>query len=183
MKLMASKSVELARECKRLSESCLYTSTSFFIWLRVLRTVKTIFIIVPLVLGAVAGGKLLIGGRPETQQTAIAVCAFIAGVLPSIYAALKFDDRLGEDARVAGEFKNLQDRFRTVALVSSKKSFEDFEADVAPLIKRYEAARSVSLTPPEWVFARAQAKVKKGDYTFEVDLEDDAKRAHTIPSE
>jgi hypothetical protein len=31
---MPSKSVELALECQRLSEGCLYTSTSLFIWLR-----------------------------------------------------------------------------------------------------------------------------------------------------
>jgi hypothetical protein len=138
-------------------------------WLRFLRAIRVIFIIVPLILGAVAGGKLLLGIDANSHQTAIAICALIAGVLPSIYAALKFDDELAEYARVAGEFKNLQDRFRTTALVSSKKSFEEFEADVRPLIDRYEAARSVSLTPPEWVFKAAQAKIKKGDYRFDLD--------------
>ncbi|HEY2094728.1 MAG TPA: hypothetical protein VGJ81_22950 [Thermoanaerobaculia bacterium] len=126
----------------------------------------------PLLLGAIAGGKLLLGVDANTHQTIIGICALIAGVLPTIYAALKFDDQLGTYARVAGEFKNLQDRFRTAALVSAKKPFEDFEAEVRPLIDRYEAARSVSLTPPEWVFRRAQAKVKKGDYDFDIDTTD-----------
>src|SRR4051794_6909809 len=107
---MSTKQLELARECKRISESCLYTSTTFFMWLRFLRAIRVIFIIVPLILGAVAGGKLLLGIDANSNQTAIAICALIAGVLPSIYAALQFDDELAEYARVAGEFKNLQDR-------------------------------------------------------------------------
>jgi len=70
----------------------------------------------------------------------------------------------------ASEFKNLQDRFRQAALVSSKKAFADFESEFRELFERLEKARSYSLTPPEWAFWLAQRKVKSGDYDFDVDL-------------
>jgi len=35
--------------------------------------------------------------------------------MPTVYAALKFDDHLEECKHLAGEFKNLQDRFRSLA--------------------------------------------------------------------
>src|SRR5262249_46031940 len=103
---------QLVRECERLSESCLYTSTSLFIWLRVLRYVKVAFVIIPLVLGSLASGKLLLTPSLGDAKTFAAVCAFFAGLLPSIYSALKYDDSLKESSLMAAEFKNLQDRFR-----------------------------------------------------------------------
>jgi hypothetical protein len=167
---MASKSTELALECKRLSEGCLYTSTSLFIWLRFARCVKIFFIAAPLVLGSLAGWKLLTGYDLAAVRIVTAVCAFLAGLFPSIYAALKFDDHLDEAKHLASEFKNLQDRFRQAALVSSRKLFVEFEADVKPLIDRLEQARAASFTAPEWCFKRAQKKIKKGDYDFDLDL-------------
>jgi hypothetical protein len=167
---MKSKSLELALECKRLSESCLYTSTALFIWLRLLRYLKIIFIVVPLILGAVAGWRVLTNIELQSIKYGIAICSFIAGLLPTIYSSLKLDDYLDECKHLAGEFKNLQDRFRQLALVSSKKSFAEFEADVKPLIERLENARSVSVTTPEFIFKRAQKKVKSGDYDFDVDM-------------
>jgi len=59
--------------------------------------------------------------------------------------------------------------FRQAALVSSKKVFSEFETEFAPLMARLEAARKNSLTAPEWCFARAQKKIEKGDYDFDVD--------------
>src|SRR5882724_5785805 len=137
---MASKSTELALECKRLSESCLYTSTSFFIWLRFMRWVKILFIAAPLVLGSLASWKLLAGYDLQEVKALTAICSFLAGLLPSVYAALKFDDHLEEAKHLAGEFKNLQDRFRQAALVSSRKPFSEFEADFNSLIERLEQA-------------------------------------------
>ncbi|MGO9120695.1 MAG: hypothetical protein ACLQPD_24165 [Desulfomonilaceae bacterium] len=168
---MPSKSVELALECQRLSESCLYTSTSFFIWLRVLRTMRVIFVVVPLVLGSLAGWKLLVGTELAWVKVATAICAFLAGLFPLVHAAVKLDRHITQSGKLAGEFKNLQDRFRQAALVSSKKSFSEFSQDVKPLIERLEKARSYSVTPPEWCFRRAKRKIKFGDYTFDIDVE------------
>src|SRR5258708_12036538 len=118
---MEEKIQQLVQECRRQSEGCLYTSTSLFIWLRTLRYLKVIFIVGPFVLGSLGGGKLLLSVNAESVKTFSAICAFFAGLFPSIYAALKYDDRLKECIVLAAEFKNLQDRFRQAALVASEK--------------------------------------------------------------
>lgn len=167
---MASKAAMLALECKRLSENCLYTSTSFFIYLRFLRSLRIVFVVAPLALGALATWKVIEGNGSTAAKWFTGVCSLLAGLLPSIYSALKLDDRLAEAIHLSCEFKNLQDRFRQAAQVSSLKAFAAFEADVEPLMKRLEDARRPSLTPPEPFFKLAQKKVKSGDYTFDVDL-------------
>jgi hypothetical protein len=168
---MPSKSVELALECQRLSESCLYTSTSLLIWLRFLRTVRVVFIVVPLFLGSLAGWKLLTGSELAWVKIVTAVSAFLAGLFPLVHSAVKLDNYLKDCAKLAGEFKNLQDRFRQAALVSSKKSFSEFERDVKPLVERLEKARSRSITPPETCFRRAKKNIKAGDYAFDIDVD------------
>ncbi len=117
---MGSKNTELALECKRQSEGCLYTSTTLFIWLKFLKGVRLCFIIIPLVAGGLAGWNVLTNLDLEGVKLFTAGCAFVAGLMPTIYSALKFDENLEKCARLAGEFKNLQDRFRQAALVSSK---------------------------------------------------------------
>jgi len=168
---MGTKAAGLVTECKRQVENCLYTSTAFFIWLRLLRYVRLFFIVTPLVLGSAASWKLLTHSDLQTVKLFASVCAFFAGLLPTIYAALKFDDTLEQVKKAAAEFKNVQDRFRQVAIISSKKPFAEFEADFNAVMGRMEAARSPSLTTPEVIFKWAQRKVKSGDYTFDVDLE------------
>lgn len=167
---MTGKSVQLAQECKRLSESCLYTSTSFFIWLKYLRLMRLIFVVVPLILGSIASWKLLTTSSVESVKLVTAVCSFFAGLLPSIYSALKLDQNLEMVARLAAQFKNLQDGFRMLALVSARKAFSEFETEFKQMFGRLEEARLPSLTPPEWVFKMAQKKVKSGDYSFDVDI-------------
>lgn len=168
---MTTKTIELARECQRLAESCLYTSTTFFIWIRRRRAIRTVFIVVPLFLGGLASWQLLTDAKTEWVRIVLGVATFIAGVMPSIYAGLKFDDYLAESTNAAAAFKNLQDRFRQLALVSSRKPFAEFEAEFREARDALEAARAAALTPPEWCFTEAQAKVKKGDYAFDVDIE------------
>ncbi len=97
------------------------------------------------------------------------MCALLAGLLPSIYAALKYDDELARCKLLTAEFKNLRDRFRQVALVSSLGPFDEFERDFEKLMERLEAARAHSYTAPEWCFRRAQEKIKSGHYDHAVD--------------
>ena len=167
---MSDKTQELVQECRRLSESCLYTSTAFYIWLRKLRWWRGFFVVTPLILGGVAGSKLLIFDGPNSKSVA-AIAAFLAGLLPSIYSALKLDDKLRECTNAAAEFKNLQDRFRQAAQIASQKPFAEFENMFADLMNRMEIARKPSITPPERIFKAAQKKVQSGDYSFDVDAQ------------
>ena len=94
----------------------------------------------------------------------------LAGLLPSIYEALKLDVHIDEIAKLASEFKNLQDRFRQAANVTSHLPFEDFRAEFNQLMDRMDSVRSGSITAPERYFKAAQKKIKSGDYDFGVDM-------------
>src|SRR5579884_4205971 len=121
---MASKSVELAKECKRQYENCLYTAVSLLIWLRWLRALKVFFTIAPIVFGSLGSWKILTSSSDETMRGLGALASFLGGLLSTIYYALKLDTHIADVKSAAGELTNLRDSFRQAALVSSKKSFD-----------------------------------------------------------
>jgi hypothetical protein len=167
---MSKKASELVQECRRQSESCLYTATSLFIWLRVLRSIRIAFIVSGLVCGTLASKLALLPNDPAVISTGwIALLAFLAGILPALYSALKFDSCLEQAIRLAAEFKNLQDRFRQTALFGVHQSVVQFETAFNQVMERMEQARRPSYTAPEWCFKIAQKKVQGGDYSFDVD--------------
>ncbi len=154
----------LIDECLDQSKNCTYTSTTFFVWLRWLRIIRLVFLVVPLVFGSLASWTLLTNADANAVRVLVAVFAFVAGLAPSIYSVLKFDDGLTQCTTLAAEFKNLQDRFRVCAKVSSLKPYEEFEAEFRALVERLENARRPGYTAPEWCFKAAQNKVQAGDY-------------------
>jgi hypothetical protein len=169
---MSTKSVELARECKRQFDNCLYTATSLQIWLRWLRGWKIFFTLAPIVFGALGSWKILSDSPDATMKAIGAIGSFLGGLLSTIYAALKLDTHIAEAKTAAGELTNLRDAFRQAALITSKKSFEEFEAEFGKLRTRLEKVRSMGVTPPELCFKLAQRKINAGDYNFDID--DDA---------
>ena len=163
---MTPQHIALRDECARQEENCLYTSTSLFIWLRILRAAKIAFIALPLVFGSLASFQLLVAGN---YKTAVAVRAFLGGLIPTIYEALKLETHINATRDAATDFKNLQDLFRKAKLVSVHKPFEEFELEVNQLLARLHEARKSCITPPEIIFRLAQRKVKSGDYDFDAD--------------
>ena len=168
---MASKSHELARECKRQYDNCLYTAVTLLIWLRWLRGLKVFFTVAPIIFGSLGSWKILTASSDGTMKTLGALASFLGGLLSTIYSALKLDTHIAEARGAAGELTNLRDSFRQAALVSSKKPFEEFEAEVAKLRARLDKVRGLGLTPPDVCFKLAQRKVSAGDYTFDLDAE------------
>lgn len=166
---MNEKHTAITEECYRQAENCLYTSTSLYLWLRILRIAKTLFIAVPLILGGLGAWQLLTASDVASVRVFASACALLAGLLPTIYAALKFDDSLDAVARAATSFKVQQDDFRQIALIHSHDDIADYQARFAVVMGKMNEARSSALTPPEWVFKLAQRKVKSGDYSFDFD--------------
>jgi hypothetical protein len=154
-------------ECKRQEESCLYTSTSLFEWLKYLRGWKAFFIISPIILGGLSTWPLL--AHRDEYKWFTGVCALLAGFSPALYKALDFDVSLKVIAQHAHEFKTLQDRFRQAWRISALGPVADFKKEFDDLMLRMDAARAASLTPPERFFKKTQTKVKSGDYTFGTD--------------
>jgi len=162
-------------ECLRQEESCLYTSTTLYIWLRRVRRQKQFFVAAPVVLGGMAGLSFLKKLAPEWVS---ALLAFSAGLLPALADALSIQTSVDETTRLAAEYKALQDRFRRTARIIAPHDLDAAENALAELMDRMDIARSTSITPPEWAFLKAQEKFKAGHYEFGVDV-DPASKART----
>jgi hypothetical protein len=158
----------LKRECRRQEESCLYTSTALFEWVKDLRVWRTVFIALPIVCAAVATSALL-----KHCPWVTGIAAFVAGVLPAIFKALDLDRDLAVITRFANTFKSLQDRFRQAGNITAFGDVEDFKKEFASLRSKLDDARMASIPPPERYFKRARAKISKGHYAFEADSQVD----------
>ena len=144
-------------ECRRQEESCLWTSTTLFIWLRWVRFQRQFFIV---------GLSVL---KAWTPDWVIALLVFVASLFPALANALRFETRVEEIAKHASDFKSLQDRFRQIANITAPVDVKEAEIRLADLMDRLDAARAKSITTPEWAFARARKKIGAGDYGFTVD--------------
>lgn len=157
---------ELVAECKRQEESCLYTSTALFEWLKSLRFWRGFFVVAPVVLSGIASAALL---KQAGLEWAASICAILAGIATAVYKALGLDVSLNVVSKHAHEFKILQDRFRQAWRVTAHGSFDELKKDFDKLMGRMDAAREASLTPPERFFQRARKKIEGGDYSFAAD--------------
>lgn len=155
----------LIDECERQSENCGYTATSFIIWLRLLRWIRTACLVAPIIFGAIATWKIVAQSAP----TWTAVFALLATVIPPVYRAAKLDQAITDYEALAGEFTNLRDRFRQLATIASQQPFPEFEAEAKPIFSRLEKARGRVLAPPDWTFRLAQRKHKAGHYRHDYD--------------
>ena len=160
---------KLVKECRRQEESCLYTSTTLYVWLRKARWWRRIFISAPIVLGAIASWSILGGATATWAIWSTAIAGLLAGVFPAVRDALGLDLHVDEIARQAAEFKSLQDRFRLVADTGAHKPGDAFETEVRDLIERLDDARKASSTPSERCFKAAREKIHAGHYSFSVD--------------
>src|SRR5579859_1785599 len=152
-------------ECKRQEESCLYTSTTFFEWLKELRRWRVAFVVTPIVLGGIAGWQVLTKDADFAWFTG--GCALLAGITPALYKALDFDVDLQSLGKRGHEFKVLQDRFRQAWSVQALGDLVAFKDEFGKLMDRMDKAREGSLTPPERFFRAAQKKIARGDYNFQ----------------
>jgi hypothetical protein len=152
----------LIAECEREEENCLYTSTSFFIWLRWLKTSRAGLWVLGAI-GSIVSANSILRGQ-DNYQILMAALAVTGVLMPGLIKALQLDSAIRDYAAAAASFKSLQGEFRRLARVWSNKPFPEFEAEARRATKSMNEARKPSLTPPEWCFRRAQKKIKRGDY-------------------
>src|SRR5690606_405739 len=84
----------LIAECRRQEESCLYTSTTLYIWLREARLIRRVFVVTPVILGALATWSVLDQPVTEWLKWLTATFALLAGLFPAVYEALKLDTHI-----------------------------------------------------------------------------------------
>ena len=147
---------EIIKESNRQQESCLYTSTSLYIWLRRKRLYENWLVIVPVVCGILASASLLNDNKLLTGSLTI-----LASISPAIYKALKLGEYIDSLSREASVYKNLQDEFRQIAQIHSNESIEVLKDVFNKAMDKMNKARETSITPPEWCFKKAQKKIKQ----------------------
>jgi hypothetical protein len=155
----------LIDECQRQEESCLYTSTALFEWLKALRLWRKILITTPIALSAVATSAIA-----RHSEWLAAIAALLAGILPAVFKALELDKDLAVISRHANQFKVLQDRFRRSWRVSALGDLEEFKQDFNAVMKTMDDLRCTSAVVPDKFFTKAQKKISGGHYDFAVDL-------------
>lgn len=181
MGLADPRAEHLVRECRRQEEPCLYTSTTLYIWLRQTRLIHGVFVVAPVVLGALATWSVL--DRPEQTWVVwfTATCALLAGLFPVIFAALKLDAHVGSIAMQAAVYKKLQDRFRQLAAIDALGPYGAFEAEFREVMGRMDEARAASITPPERCFKAARRKIADGHYCFDA-VQNDTEECQGFPA-
>lgn len=157
---------EIETECGRQIESCLYTSTTLYIWLRSVRLARFIFVLTPLILSGIAALGLT---KFDFPNSLVIVLTFAASLLPALQYALKIETSIEQIAREASKYKALQDRFRQISTISASQGQEVALRDFVAAMDDLNGTRSSSVTPPERYFKRAQLKIKSGDYDFSID--------------
>ncbi len=166
--LMDLRSQNLVSECKRPQESCLYTSTAIYEWLKSLRWWRTLFVVLPIIFGGVATWPLL--AKAAGFEWVTGIFALMAGIIPAIYKALEFDVSLDTLAKSAHHFEVLRDRFRQAWSVAALGEFDPFKAEFDGLMNRMDAARENSPAIPDRYLKKASRKIKDGVYGFGIDM-------------
>ena len=157
---------EIVKEALRQSESCLWTSTMLFTWLRLVRIQHKAVILLPIILTGLAGFSYVKEWMPAWG---VALMAFLSTLIPSIAEALDIQTQVDELKRLAAEYKALQDRFRRLAKITALGDVVEAEKALAELMDRMDMARSSSITPPQRYFEAARSQIEGGHYDFTVD--------------
>src|ERR1035437_2834155 len=97
----------LVDECKRQDESCLYTSTALFEWLKSLRLWRKILIKTPIILSAIAASALV-----KHYEWIAGSTTLLTDSYPAILRALELNKDLATIEKQKNKYKILQDRFR-----------------------------------------------------------------------
>lgn len=164
--MMHERAIAIATEARRQEESCLFTSTTHYLWLRRVRLHNTIFIVAPIIFGALAGFSVLKDLAPDWV---IAALALLASLFPALANGLKIQTSVNEIAASAASYKSLQDRFRQLATIGILSDIDEAETELRNLMDRMDVARSTSITAPEKYFKLAKEKIENGHYDFSVD--------------
>ena len=152
----------LKRECLEQSRNALYTSTTFYIWLRQLKFLRAA-IWVAAVASSGGAASTVLSNRPGLELL-VAGLALLGVILPGVIKAVKLDETISAYEHAAARYKVVEGALRRAATVWFHKPSVEFEADAREALADLDSARATSLTPPEWCFRAAQRKVKAGDY-------------------
>lgn len=150
----------LIKECKIQSESCQYTSVALLMWLQKIKVQNRILNALPIAIGAFASFGFLEQNYPGIA----AFLALITGLLPAIYEKLELQAHTDEIFNQAGQFKNLDVRFRQAAEIISLQGEDAIQSEFSSLMRQLEDLRARPVIIPEKFFLKGREKIKAGHY-------------------
>lgn len=165
---------QLKKECYRQYDACRYTASNLYIWMKRARMWRALFIVAPIIIGGLASSQLFLEWFGDNSQRAGGFLALLAGFFPAIYVSLGLDMKINEISRSASEFTSLRDRFRQAENITSLRSLDEFQAEFYALMDRMDAVRASAPPAPEWCFRETQKKMDRGDYTSDIDDENES---------
>lgn len=90
--------------------------------------------------------------------------AMLAGLLPAIYDKLSVQAHTDEIAAQAGAYKNLENRFRQAAEITSADGADALKVELQTLMQQIEQLRAKPLVTPPRHFEAARIKIQAGHY-------------------
>lgn len=151
-------SEQLALALKDQAENARYTAVGLYLWVHFLNFLTVVFTMAQVVLGGLAGWKVL--AREDVYLAA--VCGLGAAILPALLKALRVSDHATKAKAAAAEYTALRDRFERAASIDVARPFAEFSTVAQPLFDRMDKARREHDAAPEPFFWLAQLKVKLG---------------------
>ena len=115
-------------------------------------------------LSDVFGGWASFAVLKEYSPVAASSLASLAGLLPAINEKLKVEASTEELFSQAGQYKNLENRFRQAAAIISLEGEDKLKSEFESLMLRIEDLRARPVVLPEKYFQMGRAKIKAGDY-------------------
>lgn len=150
----------LVRECKRQEESCQYTAAALYSWLGAAKWKNRGLNALPIIFGTLASFAALKQSMPYLAS----FLAMVAGLLPAIYEKLSLQALTDEILTQAGQYKNLENRYRQAAEIVSSEGLEALKAEVASLTRQIEDLRARPIPIPERHFLAGREKIQAGHY-------------------
>lgn len=158
---MTPQNQAIVQECKIQAESCQYTAAALYEWLAEASLHNKLWNAVPIALGAAASYGVLSNAYPIIAS----FLALLAGTLPSIYEKLELKAHTDQILAQAGQYKNLEHRFKQAALIATlDENPEQLRVVFESLMNRIEDIRSQPLVIPDRHFQAGRLKVKDGRY-------------------
>ena len=151
----------IIQECKIQAESCQYTAAALYKWLAKAKRNNMLWNVVPIVFGAFASFSFLQDFSPFLAS----FLALVAGFLPSVYEKLELQEHTDEILAQAGQYKNLENRFKQSATVTALDTDKDtLKVEFATLMRQIEDLRARPLVIPEKYFQAGRKEIKDGRY-------------------
>lgn len=158
---MTPQAQAIVQECRIQAESCQYTAAALYEWLAEAAFRNRLWNAVPIVLAAIASYGVLSNAFPIFAS----FLALLAGLLPSVYEKLELKAHTDEILAQAGQYKNLENRFRQAASITALDDDpESLRVEFGSLMRMAEDIRARPLVIPEKHFQAGRAKVKDGRY-------------------